>query len=536
MVPFPSERLEVAKESYSDERRPIGWDDRSRNSINNDKWDREDHRGVMREVRKLAAARDQLAEVTPTAAAEMQDTWFAFMKARARLKDRSQVRDDHQVDLTINEQLLGLTEFEELVRFTRGDAVGAAMAAVKIEPTLEVLFDREKQRQKEAEELQKKREELLEALAEQRRRGDQDENGEGDGDGDMQVPGQASGMSNEELQDLIDDLTRQVEAREKALRERLDDDSVDIEATLKSVMREAADEARDEKGVAQAWGIDPGELTRMPADIRFKLASKLNHQRLRQIAELVGLMQRIAFSPKIRRVEDIPHELSSVTIGTDLEHLLPEELVRFADEDLEWSFLADYAEGRLRQYKVYGTEKIGKGGIILCEDGSGSMSGDPELMAKAVMLTLLNIAKVEGREFHLVHFGGPGAYKHLPFRSPAEYTIDHVIEAAELFFGGGTDFVTPLNVARDILLDEFARTGRVQSDIIFLTDGICQVPDAWLEEFHKDMDRLQATVWGVNVGGYQKDEPLWTICREHVCTVYDLHNTGREIKTIFQHL
>jgi uncharacterized protein with von Willebrand factor type A (vWA) domain len=179
-----------------------------------------------------------------------------------------------------------------------------------------------------------------------------------------------------------------------------------------------------------------------------------------------------------------------------------------------------------------GTERKAQGGIILCEDGSGSMHGERELWAKAVMLCLLHLARMQKRPFHLIHFGSPGQFKRISFFDEADFNIDRVLEAAELFFGGGTDFQTPLSKALELLQDEHRSKGAVEGDVVFVTDGMCGIPEQFLEDFKKEQERLDFVVWGVNIAGSRGDEPLATICDGRVATVKDLLS-GQDIRQVF---
>jgi uncharacterized protein with von Willebrand factor type A (vWA) domain len=520
-------------------------DDRTEQTVRMDKWDLADYASVREEIAQVVSATDALKEITPTARAEMRDVYAAFSKAYSEFEAERNIRHDHLVDLAVNKALKDLPEYQELRRYTRGDMVGSAMAAVRLEPTLETLFDREKQKQEQADRLQELYNELLQKLSQlsqmQIKGKPKDGEDQGQGEGDDPADGEGSGPEGggqseqdleaeiEALQDLIDNL-------EKALKEGLAQDGDSIRAALQGPLRDAADEARNESMQAQAWGLEPGQLQRLPADERLKLAARLDQPRLRKIAELWGPLHNIQIAVQTRRVPDIPHEVTGVTMGRDLERLLPSEIVKLRDPRQKRQFYVDYAEGKLSQYKVFGTERVGKGGIVFCEDGSGSMSGNREMMAKAFMLCLLNIAKVQRREFHLLHFGSPGQLKHLPFKSPAEYTMDNVVDAAELFFGGGTDFQTPLKKALEILKEEHARTGRVQSDIVFMTDGQAGLTDTFIEQFHRDLDAIQGKIYGIIIDGPRNSKPLWDVCREHVVTVHDVLNGGKDLKSIFKAL
>jgi uncharacterized protein with von Willebrand factor type A (vWA) domain len=533
------ERRIMAKNNPFDFSDDKSLDDRSRFTVGTDRWDREDYQDVRAEVGKLRSATDSLAGITPTARPEMADLFALFSKVRPETLDPQLVRDDHRVNLTVNEQVQELPEYRELRFYTRGDAVASAMAAVRIEPTVETLFDREKHRQQQAEQLQKQRDELLKKLQElideqiaqgKQATGDQPQ-GEGqDGDGD----GQGQSQKEQDLKSQIEQLKQLIEQGEISLEQGLGSDSSSIQAALKGAMRDAADDAAEESMNARTWGTERGQMLRMPADERLKMAQKLNNPKLKRIAELFGPMSNIAFAPRQRRIEDIPHELSSVTLGGDLEHLLPEELLRLDDPDQEFQFLQDYADNHLMQYKMYGTEKVGKGGLVLCLDSSGSMSGMPELMSKAVMLCLLNICKAEDREFHLIHFGSSGHVAEFSFKKQSDYTMENIVAAAETFLNGGTSFDFPLTRAVDMLKEENKRNGRTNSDIVFLTDGQCAVTPAWQDKFHDDLHKLDAICWGIAVGCSATTEPLWSICEQHVFTVEDMTNAGKEIKEIFQ--
>jgi uncharacterized protein with von Willebrand factor type A (vWA) domain len=535
--------------------------ERSENTVSMDRFDKQDYAYMRKEMKKLVSATDALAAITPTARPEMADIFSLFLKAVPELKGRDEIRDDVAVDLAVNEQVKDLSEYTQLRYYTRGDVVGSAQAAIRLEPELEVLFDQLKHRQEEAEALQKLRDELLQKLSEliqeQRQNGsrkDEEEPGDGqgegqeegedEGEGSAQGQGQpsegdgapGSGQPSQREQDLqqeVQNLRRAIEEGEIKLQEGLDQDTSGVAKNLSDAMKQLTEEAKQEAESARTWGVERGKMLRMPADERLAMAKKLNSDKLRRIAELYGPLSNVAFSPRQRRIEDIPHELSSVTMGSDLEHLLPEELVRLDDPDQEWGFLQDFAEGRLLQYKMFGTEKVGKGGLVLCLDSSSSMSGTPEIMSKAAMLCFLNICKMEQREFHLIHFGSPGDVWEWSFKRPSDYTMERIVEAAEFFASSGTDFKTPLDRAVDILKEEFRRNGRVKSDIVFLTDGQCGVTDAWKESFHEDLKMLDAVCWGIAIGCDQKSEPLWSICQEKVITVQDLTSAGKDLKEIF---
>src|SRR5439155_502145 len=61
-------------------------------------------------------------------------------------------------------------------------------------------------------------------------------------------------------------------------------------------------------------------------------------------------------------------------------------------------------EGRLLSYSLRGVDERGRGPMIVCLDGSGSMAGDKVIWSKAVALTLLEIARRQRRLFRFICF------------------------------------------------------------------------------------------------------------------------------------
>jgi uncharacterized protein with von Willebrand factor type A (vWA) domain len=331
-----------------------------------------------------------------------------------------------------------------------------------------------------------------------------------------------------------------IEAAEKGLVKMVEGMRPDVQATMGLALNKAATKAADERTNARTWGVEPGELKRLPAKERLELARKWNKPHLREIAAIFGRYVNVALSPVLKTVDDIPHERTGVRFSRDISHMIPSELLRLKDPRTKRAFLKDFAEGKILTSKFRGKEKVGKGGMVVLLDSSMSMSGEREKSAKAITLVLGNIAKRENREFHVVHFGSPGLFTTQSFLRPGDFTTDRLIEMAELFLSSGTDFVTPLNEGIRLLEDEHRRTGRITSDIIMITDGECGVTDTWLADFHARLDKLGATVFGINVAGEAWGNTLDLICRDLVMTLADLTSDGldggKKLKKLFAHV
>ena len=111
-------------------------------------------------------------------------------------------------------------------------------------------------------------------------------------------------------------------------------------------------------------------------------------------------------------------EIEQVSVGNDLQHLLPMETTILADKGTEDLFYLKYASHQLqlfankpKQESVEKTEKkrnkkprLEKGPIIVSLDTSGSMSGRPEKVARCLLLQLLRMAKKQKRKCFLITF------------------------------------------------------------------------------------------------------------------------------------
>jgi uncharacterized protein with von Willebrand factor type A (vWA) domain len=98
----------------------------------------------------------------------------------------------------------------------------------------------------------------------------------------------------------------------------------------------------------------------------------------------------------------------------------------------------------------------------------------------------------------------------------------------ESFYGGGTDWQTPLNSALEII-----RSGAKfkRADIVLITDGECAVSDSWLEEFKERQRELEFSTFGILLG---RQEPRsLTRVVDRLVTIDNLSNDGA-VETVFE--
>jgi uncharacterized protein with von Willebrand factor type A (vWA) domain len=248
---------------------------------------------------------------------------------------------------------------------------------------------------------------------------------------------------------------------------------------------------------SQSWGTGLGGTGRTSPGRKIELGRRLaTNPKLRKLAALVGRMREQALALRRRPFERASEEVFEVKLGNDLERLLPPELLALHHPLLRRDFARRLVEGRLLSYALRGADERGRGPMIVCLDGSGSMAGDKEIWSKAVALTLLEIARRQRRLFRFICFSSadtPLFTLDLNPRERHEVQEDRALDVAEYFPGGGTDFETPLSAAVDCLRVARYRRG----DVVLITDGECRVSPDWLARFRADKERIGFSLYSV---------------------------------------
>ena len=511
----------------------------SRFSVDVDKYDREDFENIMKQMEDFSIYRERLVQ---SSAGELgydvyQDLYSSLWKVEPKLLEQSAIRPSHIVNRAIMSEMYNLGDFAELRNWCQGDDIGSALACNSLEPNLEELYDSLADQVAMAKEL----DQTLNQLASSEKDKEDLDKMYNDWVTNQSGDEQEATDWNEKLQQqnqVVEQLQELAQKQSEELEQSLDSSKSIIKQSLKDSLKKTKDEVSNTNVMAEACGMEPGSLQRLPAHERIEFARKMQNQKFARISELFGPMKRLAFSEQRRKVNYAPDEVYDIELGNNLERVLLSEKMQLRHPKLKWLFMKDLLESKLTQYKMRGSERAGKGGIIYCEDGSGSMHGDREIWAKAVGLCLLNIAKKQKRPFYAIHFGSENEIYCMDFSNNDEtnrISADRVVEFAELFWGGGTDFVTPLNRSLELLNSEFNKTGAVKADIVFATDGMCGVPDEFMKRFKEEQKKLGFKMWGINIGGNVGDQPLSELADGRVASIHSLIN-GENIRDIFNAL
>lgn len=514
----------------------------SRHTILNDGFDREVFAQALAREPALQGAIERLGRLLPSAEPLVADLYFALFKLNVVVLPADEVTPSSLVNRRLAQAVADSQKLAQLRRRTQLDESEATAAAVVLADHVRRALTRD---------YRVVEQELIE-LADAAHDEDALEELEGELDHleelDEQSDGQEEPFGGEEQREK---LRQGLEREAKAMRQQLKKARKRQGELAESLTREIntelnwkigqldqqldeMDEQLENLGLSQAGQSGDGKVS---AQKRLELGRHLlGSRKLQLLAKLVGAFREVAFEARRQRVSRAPQELHQVQTGAELARLLPSELLGLPAHrgKLHLDFLRRLVEGQLLQYQLEGAAE--RGPMVICVDGSGSMTGSKELWAKAVALTLMEIARREKRRCLAITFstGTPLLEVELLGRARsrggrAQVREQEVLRFAEHFPGGGTSFEEPLGRALDAVASGTYRRG----DIVFITDGEAHVSDALVERVDQARKRHRFRIRGVEVDvrpDQSRRDTLERFC-DDVRTVTDL--TADSIADVF---
>lgn len=520
-------------------------DPNAKYTFGHDKWDANASKKIYKEVKNYRAATEKLKDVAETGYEAMIDAFFGFFKSQPRLKDRKAVRPSWRVNHVVMEAMMDLPEYKKVHGSTSSDPLNAAFACVDIAPVLATIFDRLKVEQERAQRI----EEMIargEAASQELSETQEALSGDDLSESDAAALSERAEALREEMRGLSQSIEEESQALEDAADNVVAGATKDIRDALKEVSKDI--ETTDS---FMSWGLNQGTLTRMSPNERIELADKLRSDKFRQLARLAGRMQSLAYQKQLQRAAQTPDEIYDIETGDDLHRVLPSEYLNLVHPVTKRDFFRRFLEKELAQYSLKGNDELHSGPIIFIEDGSSSMEmGGAHIMAKAIGLALLKIAFMQNRGFYAIQFGGSGHIVNFDFDTESSLLgleIEHgnnkesftgtqaIVAFADKFIrSGGTDFLTPLEQALEVMEKEYDQFGRTRSDIVFVTDGQSYVPETFIEKFKEAQERLGFNIYCIGTGAMFQMEPMNTICDGNVTMSPELlESRSEDIGNIF---
>ena len=302
--------------------------------------------------------------------------------------------------------------------------------------------------------------------------------------------------------------TQQAEAVAKMVDVTATQNKAVIRQSVSAAVGAAAEKAKEVQTILGAWS-DDGTMEKNAANT--ELLQKVRHSpALLDISKHLGRFREIFVQGKRNGYAYGRGETYALELGNDLSRAIGSEFAMLASPQTLPLFVKKYQQRRLKQYRRREPIHKGMGDIICCLDESGSTRGDADAWGKAVALTLLDIAEENRRKFALIHFAGSSECKVDVFL-PGQYSMQDKMNAAESFLNGGTDFERPLGEAIQLM-----DAGFENADIVFLTDGLCELPEGYLEKLHKEQAARKFTVTGIllDAGSPGMDFSLTPFCQK----------------------
>jgi uncharacterized protein with von Willebrand factor type A (vWA) domain len=240
---------------------------------------------------------------------------------------------------------------------------------------------------------------------------------------------------------------------------------------------------------------------------------------IQQVIDLMGKLDVEYGASQDRAKSFSPSEAYDLGLSSDFRHVLPVELLKLKVPILRVLFFSQMLEGNLLTYELRGLnwndvpDKRKKGPIIALIDASGSMGGQPELIAKAFILMLAKRMEREGRDIKVILFSAADWKLEINLADKMK-VAKSLLDTLCLTFEGYTDFNSALRAGLDAVKGEQWKG----ADVLFFTDGESKVDDEDLVREWNDFKRRTRSriftliVNNVSAGGLEKvSDKIWTL-------------------------
>ena len=389
------------------------------------------------------------------------DVFESLYKLSPEIKEQSEMDRDFIMNHALMHHSFELDDYKMLHGYTKGDEFSSTVCSEVITEEL-MLFHKEVE------------EAVQEALS------------------DLEAKLAKQGMSDKQIQAALG------KAHDKMYDAKVKGNLADV---MRRAVREAIHKQSEMSDLESAWGRESGCEQKLSFKEKMEIAKRIEKEpKLKEITKKAGRMRNVALSARKSRIAPGTSEIHNIKQGDDLARVLPTELALAHTKEFEMLFMKRLACGELLEYELIDREFKERGPIVICIDNSGSMSGDPEIWSKAIAVGMLELAFKDKRELIVNHFGSESDPIEKFVFKPGENNTMKLIDMASFFLGGGTDFMKPLDSAREDINERLP-----DADVVFITDGICDVNDAWLEEFMEWKKENKVRIYSFLVDFFNND-------------------------------
>lgn len=318
------------------------------------------------------------------------------------------------------------------------------------------------------------------------------------------------------------------------IRMRSADFETGLRRTMEQVTRHIKTQGITEQRAIQAWELMSGGWTE--TEFERKLNEMKIQDRYPEIQEIVAKMGRladangkdrltIASGISMKMEHSSGSDIEGITVGDDLNSLLPLELAQYCDEDMEGLFIYKYRTRRLQTFRYKSemakpSRKLGfthasrKGPMIVCLDTSASMYGTPERISATLISLLEQTAEDLERDCFLIDFSvnihaidlmerhrekrlAKLGIASLASEANASSASSHGNKPSLPFIGGGTSAKKMMAVMFDLLENDGLRY--VNADVLWVTDFMIPEPPQTLLRRFAEFKETGTRFYGIRI-------------------------------------
>lgn len=299
-----------------------------------------------------------------------------------------------------------------------------------------------------------------------------------------------------------------------------------------------------EEQALQVWNMLEGQWTET------EFERKLNIVRIQnlypEIGDVVRRMGRMTdndgkdrLATQTGRNLQLSHspgsDIEGVSIGRDLNSLMPMEWAQYTDTDMEKLFLHKYLTSKLQVFhykseiakparRLRSERASRRGPMIVCVDSSASMSGVPQKIETSLLAKLEQTAETLNRDCFLIDFSVD--IRPIELRSRRQKKSmermgmrmedqENFAQGYFPFIGGGTDAQKMLNQTFALLDNNDDRY--MNADVLWITDFLIPRIDKELMLRFKEYQKTGTKFYGFKIGDGHSD---W---EQYFDKIYEIH-------------
>jgi len=240
-------------------------------------------------------------------------------------------------------------------------------------------------------------------------------------------------------------------------------------------------------------------LEQLPFEQAQELVQQIRgNPKFKTVLELAGRLKTVAINKRRHRSDKARTEITGVTVGDDVCRQLPNELFAMTHPVLNRDWTRRFTERSISQYDLIGTDKQGRGPIVVCIDESGSMGYPPakytpEVYAKSILYPLGMTCLDEKRDLAVVLFTGIVEAHYSQVQNNPELLKQICMN---FYCGSSTKFDPPMAQALEYV--ESARYA--DADILFITDGLSAFSPEMIKRVKKAKEEKGLSIYAAIIG------------------------------------